>query len=91
MRGTPTTGGLRLYSPHTNSDRQLFPPLGSKIAGYVFAGGFEQIDDVTIQFRATALGPRQMIGGAIESRSPGETITIVCKLTGFGSCEKSDK
>jgi hypothetical protein len=91
FQGPPPTGGLRVYNPHTNSDRQLFPLSDASIRGYVFAGAFEQVDDVTIQFRAVSPGRRQMIGGAIESRPPGDTITIVCKLTGFGSCEKSDK
>ncbi len=51
---------------------------------------FEQAGDMTIRFRVIEIVSTVTPGEPGRSRSE-RPVTIVCKLTGFGSCEKTDK
>lgn len=90
FQGRNLSPGLRLHNPHTNSDRQLFPPIGRSMPVLPGISEFEQVDDVTIRFRVVEIvrTPTPSEPGRARSERP---VTIVCKLTGFGSCEKADQ
>jgi hypothetical protein len=90
FQGRDLSAGLRLHSPHTNSDRRLFPSTGQMMPVRPGISDFEQVDDTTIRFRVIEVLNLSRSG---EPERPGSerSVTIVCKLTGFGSCEKADK
>jgi hypothetical protein len=80
-----TAASLRLYSPHTNSDRNIYS-AGRPFDGAAQFRNVKQLTDTTLQFEVAA-GPSP---GRPQGPSDRRSYIVVCDLLGFITCT-SDK